>query len=347
MIESARQILAGIVSEDNSAVFTNRAGRHYMDDWDWFQGVALFGVYSFYKATGDADALNYIKSWFEKRIRAGLPAKNVNSMCPCLTLSYLWELTGDAKYLEICREWADYAMYKLPRTQEGGIQHVTIDSDNFGQLWDDTLYMTVLFLARMGALDGKREYVEESVRQFLVHVKYLTDIKTGLFFHGWSFERNDHFAGARWGRGNAWYTAGLVDYLDMADIPKGVRDFLISALDRQTEALIRYQTDGGMWRTLIDDESSYEESSATAGFAYGIMKAARLKYIPAERARAGEKALSAILEKIDSDGILRGVSAGTCLYDTLDDYKRIRVNAQPYGQSMALLAITEALNGLT
>lgn len=343
LLEKARQILGGIIDENNQAVFTNRYGRHYMDDWDWFQGVALFGVYTYYRQTGEQAALDYLIQWFDTHIKKGLPVKNVNSMAPCLTLSYLWEETGKAEYLAICREWADYAMNGLPRTPEGGMQHITIDSPNEGQLWDDTLYVAVLFLARMGQLDNHPEYVHESVRQFLVHIKYLTDVTTGLFFHGWSFPRLDHFARARWGRGNAWYTAGLVDYLDMAEIDPGVRMFLISTLDRQVEALAKYQTKDGMWRTLIDQEDSYEESSATAGFAYGILKAARLGYLPAERAEMGVRALHAVLDKIDEHGILQGVSAGTRLYDDLDTYRTIRVNAQPYGQSMALLAITEAL----
>ncbi len=343
LLSKAKLILSGIMDENNKAAFTNRNGRHFMDDWDWFQGVALFGVYQYYVKTGERRALDYIINWFNKHISEGLPAKNVNSMCPCLTLTYIAEMTGECGYMDILGEWARYAMYDLPRTDEGGIQHVTIDSDNHQQLWDDTLYMTVLFLARMGRLANIPEYIDESIKQFLVHVKYLTDLKTGLFFHGWSFTRGDHFANALWGRGNAWYTAGLVDYLDMADIPNGVRSHLISALDRQTLALAGYQTQSGMWRTLIDQADSYEESSATAGFAYGIMKAARKGYIPKERAEIGRRALNAVLERIDENGLLAGVSAGTCLYDTLDRYKSIRVNAQPYGQSMALLAITEAL----
>lgn len=345
LLTLSRKILDGIMDENNHESFTSRDGHHYMYNWDWFQGVALFGIYRYWRETGEQAAFDYLIKWFDEHIERGLPGKNVNSMSPCLTLSFLWEHTGNEKYLEICREWAEYAMYKLPRTTEGGIQHVTIDSDNYQQLWDDTLYMTVLFLSRMGRLLKKDEYVQESAKQFLVHVKYLSDLKTGLFFHGWSFESNDHFAGALWGRGNAWYTAGLVDYLDLAEIPACVRDFLVSALDRQTEALERYQDADGFWHTLIDHmEDSYAESSATAGFAYGVMKAARLGYIPASRMEMGRRGLAAVLSQIDEKGIVHGVSAGTCLRGSLDYYRGIRLSAQPYGQSMALLAITEALS---
>lgn len=335
-------IIRGITATDNSAAFTNREGRHFMDDWDWFQGVALFGLYEYYRDSGDEAVLTYLIGWFDEHMAKEPPMKNINSCCPLLTLSYLYEITGRQDYLDLCREWAEYAMERFPRTEEGGFQHITIDSPNYMQLWDDTLYMTVLFIARMGALLGREDYVQESVRQFLVHIKYLSDTSTGLLFHGFNFEGRHHYAGALWGRGNAWFTAGLVDYLDIAEIPEGVRLFLLSTLETQARALKKYQDESGMWHTLINDPDSYLESSATAGFSYGLMKAGRLGYLPGEYAECGFRGVQAILGRIDEDGLLRDVSAGTCLSDSLDYYRNIRINAQPYGQSMALLMLMEA-----
>ncbi len=343
LLRSIRQIIGGITAKDNPRAFTSRGGGHFMAAWDWFQGVALFGLYSYYKDSGDQSALDYLTGWFDRHIQDGPPEKNINSMCPLLTLSYLAETLKRPDYLDLCREWAEYAMNRLPRTEEGGFQHVTIDSDNYMQLWDDTLYMTVLFLARMGTLLGRDDYVQESVRQFLVHIKYLSDPATGLLFHGYNFDGRHHFAKALWGRGNAWFTAGLVDYLDICRIPEGVKMFLLGTLETQAKALLRYQDAGGMWHTLIDDASSYLESSATAGFSYGLMKAARLGYLPKDCGEAGKRGLEAILQRIDSEGLLLGVSAGTCVSDSLDYYRGIRQNAQPYGQSMALLLLDEAL----
>ena len=155
--DKIRLIIKGITSTDNKAAFTNREGRHFMDDWDWFQGVALFGLYEYYRDSGDRAVLDYLTGWFDEHIKREPPMKNINSMCPLLTLSYLYELNGRTDYLALCKEWAEYAMNSLPRTEEGGFQHITIDSDNYMQLWDDTLYMTVLFIARMGTLLGRDE----------------------------------------------------------------------------------------------------------------------------------------------------------------------------------------------
>ncbi|THF82160.1 beta-galactosidase BglB [Cohnella fermenti] len=314
-----------------------------MEVWDWSQGVGLFSLYLYYKESGDRALLDYLTDWFDRHIEAGLPAKNVNTMCPLLTLSFLYEETGRDVYLRICEEWADYAAHDMPRTPEAGIAHTAVDSPNEGELWDDTLYMTVLFLGRMGMLLDHRPYVEESVRQFLVHLKYLTDPATGLFFHGWTFKEGHHFAGARWGRGNAWYTAGLVDYLDMVDVPQGVRLFLLSSLERQAAKLAELQEPSGMWRTLLDDPGAYEETSATAGFAYGLLKAVRKGYLDEAYREVGLRALRAVTERIDEEGAVQGVSYGTRMGRTLDFYKEIPCCPMPYGQSMALLMLAESL----
>lgn len=58
---------------------------------------------------------------------------------------------------------------------EGGFQHVTSDRVNEGELWDDTLFMTVLPLANIGRILGRQDYIDEAVYQYLVHTKYLAD----------------------------------------------------------------------------------------------------------------------------------------------------------------------------
>jgi unsaturated rhamnogalacturonyl hydrolase len=314
-----------------------------MDNWEWPQGVGLFALYSYYRETGDEEILHYLTGWFDSKLDGGLPVKNVNTMCPMLTLSYLAEETGRADYLKLCREWLDYVLNDMPRTEEAGIQHEVTGSPNTGQLWDDTLYMTVLFVARMGIVLKEEECIQESIRQFLVHLKYLTDPATGLFFHGWTFEGGHHFARALWARGNSWYTAGLVDYLEMVELPPGVSSFLLSSLERQVRKLLELQAPEGAWHTLLDDSSSYLETSATAAFAYGMLKAVRQGLLDESCRQPAMEALHYVLGQIDEEGIVQGVSYGTGMGATLQDYREIPICPMPYGQSMTLLLLVEAM----
>lgn len=313
-----------------------------MDAWEWPQGVALFAMYQYYKESGDKSILEYLKNWFDRQIEKGLPSQNINTTCPMLTLACIYEEEQEERYLPLLQEWLEGVMYRLPRTPEGGLQHIVSGNLNEGQLWDDTLYMTVLFLARMGRVLGNEDYIQESIRQFIVHIKYLSDVKTGLFFHGWTFKGNHHFAEALWGRGNSWYTAGLVDYLECLEGNEGVKEFLLSTLKRQAEALESCQDESGLWHTILNDKDSYLETSASCAFAYGILKAVRMGYLPARFALVGEKAVKGVMEQIAEDGTVKGVSYGTPVFDTLQEYKEIPICPMPYGQSMALMMLVEA-----
>ena len=107
--------------------------------------------------------------------------------------------------------------------------------------------------------------------------------------------------------------------------------------------MLDLQTDSGAWRTLLDDPTSYEEMSATAGFAYGLMKAARLGLGNETWRRAGARALETVLTNIDSSGTLQNVSYGTRMGHDLQFYRDIPLQPTGYGQAMAILCLFEGL----
>lgn len=122
--------------------------------------------------------------------------------------------------------------------------------------------------------------------------------------------------------------------------------FLVSTLTSQIDALVKLQDPNtGLWHTILDDPTSYLEASATAGFAYGILKSLRLRLIPKEEryVNAASKAIQGVIDNISEKGELKQVSFGTPVFDDLESYKKIPLTSMPYGQSLALLALTEHL----
>jgi unsaturated rhamnogalacturonyl hydrolase len=164
---------------------------------------------------------------------------------------------------------------------------VTYLDENYNQLWDDTLMMTVLPLAQIGILLDRPHYIEEAKYQFLLHINYLMDAPTGLWFHGWEFTPDapgrggNNFAKALWARGNCWVTVAIplfIEFMgDRLPAQDPVRRQLESAFRRQVDKLVECQDqESGLWHTLLVDPSSYLETSATAGFAAGILAGIRL-----------------------------------------------------------------------
>lgn len=336
------------------------------DGWDWTHGVGLYGIWKHYEMTGQPELLDIIEDWFRSHFKAGSTEKNINTMSVFLTLAYVYERTGNQTYLPWLEAWAEWAMYSLPRTEYGGMQHITYVKENAQQLWDDTLMMTALPLAKIGKLLNRPHYVEEALRQMLILIQYLFDPKTGLFFHGWKFDSSSedmighNFAEARWARGNSWLTIVIPEMLELLESDTSspalgaVRSHLLNTLEAQTRALARLQETSGLWRTLLDhpvSEGSYPEASATAGFAYGILKARRKRYLGATiRGQTvtsktyddvAYAAVRAVLDNISADGELLQTSFGTGMGDTLQFYKDIPKTAMPYGQAMAIMLLVE------
>lgn len=313
--------------------------------WEWTHGIGLYGIYQYYRQTGDAGLRKIIDDWFAARLAEGTPTKNVNTVCPFLTLAYRYEETRDPRWLPYLERWAEWVMYEMPRTRCGGMQHVTLAEENHQQLWDDTLMMSVLPLAKIGMLLDRPDYLEEAKYQFLVHAQHLMDRDSGLWFHGWTFDGSHNFARARWARGNSWLTMVIPDLLELLDLPEqdATRRFMLQVLESQVAALARCQDDSGLWHTLLDDPHSYLEASATAGFAYGILKAVRKRYISGSYAATAERAVKGVIEHITPAGELTGVSFGTAMGSELAYYRQIPRTSMPYGQAMAILCLAEYL----
>lgn len=322
------------------------------EEWDWPQGIGLYGLYKVTQLYGDGGYGEFFREWFSQNFTRGLPSRNVNTTAPFLALSYLawdWEEKG---YQNTCRERAQWLMELLPKTKENGFQHVTSAIGdrqavrlNDGELWIDTLVMAVLFLNRMGMTEDNIRWREEALHQFLLHIKYLYHKESGLFFHGWSFLRNDNFGSVFWCRGNSWFTFGVLEYLEQCggQLDGGVRKYLEEVFCAQVNALVHLQDVSGLWHTVLTETDSYLEVSGSAAIAAGILKGVRMGLLPEEYGQYAVKAVEAICENIAEDGTVLNVSAGTAIGLDSDYYKNVMVRPMAYGQSLVIIALCEAL----
>ncbi len=314
------------------------------DEWDWEVGVGIYGLIRHAEAVGDRSLIEAIARWYEWQIGRGLPPRQVNSSSPMLPLSVLIDHVDRPDWEALVRDWADWLMTKLARTEDDGFQHVVKERMNDGELWDDTLFMTCLFLARAGERFGRQDWIEEAFYQFLVHERYLADPVTGLWYHGWTFNGRHNFARAFWARGNSWITVAIPELFSLVShVPDHLRRHLTFVLRSQVRTLAAHQRDNGMFCTLVCDPGSPEETSATAAIAYGILRGIDLGLLDAGLKPTADKALEAVLERIDDSGIVLEVSDGTPMGHTLDFYRQIPNVPAPYGQALVMLLLVRAM----
>lgn len=323
-----------------------------IEEWDWPQGVGLYGMNKLQHFYGDSRYLDFFKSWYQRNLTKGLPSKNINTSTPYLTLADLLDELSEPRYEAMCLNHAEWLMNELPRTREKAFQHVTTAIGdrsgvalNDGEIWIDTLFMAVLFLNKMGQRFKRPEWVSEAARQVLVHIKYLYEKTNGLFYHGWSFHLNSNFSGIFWCRGNSWFTLGIIDFIEMCekDLEPALYTYFIDTFKAQVKTLMKLQAPSGLWHTVLDDETSYEEVSGSSGIAAGILKGIKLGLLDNSCRTAADKAITAICNNIAQDGTVLNVSAGTGMGENAQHYKNIAIMPMAYGQSLTLIALCEAL----
>ncbi len=304
--------------------------------WDWPCGVAYYGIADVYEKTGKEEYLKLLKDRVDELIKLGLPkvwTVNTCAMGHCLIT--LHKATGEQKYWDIVMSKINYIRKDALRFGENVLQHTVSAKNDFPeQCWADTLFMAAFFLLRVGIELEDEELIEDALNQYYWHIKYLQNPGTGFYYHGYDNVAGNHMSGFYWGRANAWaaFTMSQVGnilpkcylypkYMDVA-----------GSLSEQLSALKLVQTENGLWRTILDDEESYEEISASAGIAAAMLSAGNplhTKYI--------NKAINGLLANVSEDGRVLNVSGGTAVMNDKEGYRNIsRDWIQGWGQGLAL-----------
>lgn len=310
--------------------------------WDWPCGVAYYGVSEAYNATKNEDYLNFLIKWTDEYIEMGLPSWNVNACAMGHAMITLYEATGDQKYWELVMSKVDYLRNRALRFGDRVLQHTVSSNNDFPeQAWADTLFMAAFFLLRVGAKLKDQDIINDALNQYYWHIKYLQDEKTSLWYHGYNNINKDHMSGFYWGRANAWaaYT--------MSQVKKQLHDWYLypqcmdieCALRDQLASIKLLQTDNGLWRTILDDEESYEEVSASCGIAAAMIdnkNPLHAKYV--------QKALGGVLANISEDGRVLNVSGGTAVMKDREGYRNVPKDwIQGWGQGLALAFLTAVI----
>lgn len=310
--------------------------------WDWPGGVAYYGVTQAYAVTGKKEYMDLLKDWVDTYLELGLPLWTVNTCAVGHCLISLYEETGDERYWNIVLNKVDYLTNHALRFGDNVLQHTVSANNDFPeQAWADTLFMAAFFLLRAGVKLQDQNIIEDALHQYYWHIRYLQNRETGLYYHGYNNITKDHMSGFYWGRANAWaaYTMSQVGrYLPEPYLYPEFMD-VMGSLQEQLAAAKLFQTENGLWRTILDDPESYEEVSASAGIAAAMTangNPLHTKYI--------NKSIKGVLENISPDGRVLNVSGGTAVMRDREGYRNIsRDWTQGWGQGLALAFLAEVL----
>jgi len=312
--------------------------------WDWYMGVALYGIWKAHEVLENDIYILRIKEWIDQRIETGVEALCVNTSAPMTTVLRLYQLYGEERYETLCQMFDDYILNQAPRTPSGAIAHTVIGRDFVGQVWADTLFMSVMYLTQRGLYLNSHAHLEEAAKQRILHLNSLYDEKDGLFYHGWD-DVGKKPMGAKWGRGNAWVITSMIEMLESIPLDSPERTGALGKLNHQMAALEKHQDSDGYWRTVIDHRDTYPETSVTAGVAAGASKGIRLGLLDEKYTGMAQKAIQALVAKVDDEGNVLGGSLGTSVKKSVAEYNDVALGVTPFTQGLALMALCEAVVG--
>lgn len=309
--------------------------------WDWPAGVAFYGVSLAYQVLQKEEYLQLLKDWVDEYIEYGLPAMSVNAVSMGHTLLTLYQATEEEKYLILAKKKADYLVNEAPKFGEGILEHTVSGTSIFTeQAWVDTLFMAGYFLVRMGNALDDEIYMQVGLKQFQGHEHYLQDDVTHLYYHGWDNIAGNNMSSIFWARGNAWAAYTMAAVLRLIDVKEPAFMEINGSLRDQLSALIKLQSDNGLWHTVLTDPTTYEETSGSAGIAAAIV----LNGSTPKSAKVAQKAVDALINKVNKHGTVLDVSTGTAVMNTEEGYRNTsKKRIEGWGQGLALTFFCQVL----
>lgn len=218
-------------------------------------------------------------------------------------LVFLHHQTRNTMWLAAARSLVGYIRRVAGRSFEGLLEH------RAGELWVDALYMLPPALVACGSSWNQDHLIFEAFQQLNGYEKYLRNSEDGLWSQSWDIEKNAFTRRERLSTGNGWALAGSVRVLSL--LPPGWEaeaDSLTKKILQTLQSLLSYQRGDGFFHFILDDASSFVDSTSAAMYAYSIYKLQSLNIITKDSSEvaAADRMRTGLIEKIDEYGYLRG-----------------------------------------
>ncbi|MEO8018408.1 MAG: glycoside hydrolase family 88 protein [Pseudomonadota bacterium] len=178
-------------------------------------------------------------------------------------------------------------------------------------LWLDDLYMSVPCLAQAGKLTGEKRYYDDAARQILQFSARMFDHQKGLYMHGW-VQGMQYHPEFHWARANGWAIMAMAELLDVLPQDHADRPLILALFREHAAGLIAAQGHAGLWHQLLDRRESYEETSASAMFVFGIARGINRGWLdPLAFGPPASLGWNAVAKKVNAKGQVEGVCVGT------------------------------------
>ena len=192
----------------------------------------------------------------------------------------------------------DWLAEHAPRDTDGTLFHL-LDGR---EVWADTVYMVVPFLAVAGRAALAAAQIEGHRRRLC---------RDGLYSAIWSADTQSMRRADHWGGGNGWVVAAIAR---AARLVPSLRGAATEHAREVLDACLALRRPDGLFHDVLDDPSTFVETNAAQMFAYAAFVGAADGWLPASYAGTARDLLAAASTKIDEHGVVRG-ACGSPTFD--------------------------------
>jgi unsaturated rhamnogalacturonyl hydrolase len=308
--------------------------------WGFGEAIALDGLLSASPLINDREPSGFVTALVRATLTRGIGAHPEDHVAPGRSLLSLYRQTDDDGFLEGARKLA--ALYaSLPENHFGAKLHRFQQPGWRNQIWVDHMDVDAPFLAALAAITGEECHLQLAVHQLLAYARALQDETNGLMWHG--YESSCGRNGELWARGNGWALMGITETLREIPGNDHSRAEILERLRSLLRGLARLQDASGLWHTVLDDPSTYLETTLATIVVRALSVLRGYSCDSTSEMNEFESmalaARAAVLQHIDDEGALQLVSDATPI-GTRRMYATRPFGVFPWGQGPLLLMLS-------
>ncbi|MEM9857204.1 MAG: glycoside hydrolase family 88 protein [Bacteroidota bacterium] len=333
--------------------------RHPYAEWHYANGGTMLGMLNLFAVTDEAKYFEFVNR-FTEHVKENMekdrwqfeniPALRAaqyrlfrltmldDSGGPALPFVELKRTYETNQYDDILKDVLEHVSKRQDRLPDNTLCRSEPENNT---IWGDDLFMSTPFLCRMALATGNHELFDDVAHQVIQFNKYLMNPETGLYFHGYYADRAEP-APFQWGRANGWVTWAMSEVLML--MPKKHKAYkkIMKIYRNHLAALVNYQEENGIWHQILNDPSTYEETSCTAMYTLSMARGLNNGWLDDSFRKNALSGWNAVSNKIGDDGTVSKICRGTGIGTSVEFYdSRKTFDHDPRGLGAVLTAGSE------
>lgn len=301
---------------------------------------AWLGALWFAKATDNREMALQLKTRFEPLFddeKHLLPRMNHvdHNVVGAVPLEIYLQNLGSRRYYDLGMLYAD-TQWEVP--EDAKPEQKAFAEKGYSwqtRIWIDDMFMITTIQSQAYKATDDHKYIDRAADEMVMYLKEIQR-PNGLFYHSPD-------APFFWGRGNGWMAAGMAQLLATLPEDNKNRTDIIEAYRKMMTTLKQYQGEDGMWKQLIDEPASWNETSGTAMFTYAMIVGVKNGWLDKkEYSAVARKAWIALTGYINNEDEITDVCEGTNIKNDKDHYmNRKRITGDLHAHAPLLWCASE------